>query len=294
MRIGYACLNLTLKNKGKNRRMTVTQASKMAEFNRYLEIKKRTRENFANLLEVVIWNIKNNILLYRVCSNLIVLNNHEINTYVWDEDEYILDICKDIKKLVNENDVILTMHPDQFNVLNSDKEIVIRNTIDNLESLYKICELLGIKIMCLHVGSKVNGVEEGKKRFINTFSKLPVHLKNIICLENDDKSYNVENTLNLCELLDIRMILDLHHDRCNKSRKKVNKYIDRIKDTWKYEMPKCHISSGLTSEVDKRHADYINKKDLKYYINIVKNDFNIMVEAKKKELAVLEIVDMLK
>ena len=69
--------------------------------------------------------------------------------------------------------------------------------------------------LIFHVGGKTDGKVEGLKRFINNFKLLDDDVKKIIMIENDDKIYNVKDTINLALELGIKMCLDYHHYICN-------------------------------------------------------------------------------
>lgn len=295
MRIGYCCINETLGAKGKFRKATAFHLNKKNENERYDIIKNRTRENFGNLLEIIKWNIDNNIDLYRVSSDLCVLYGHEINKYDYKQDEYVLDICSQIRKLVKDSNMRLTIHPSQFTVLNSTKKNVIDNSIKYLEYQKDLMDLLNIEVMCIHVGGKQGGVEEGKQRFIDTYNNLlNDSLKSVICLENDDKSYNTEDTLDLCEKLNIPMIFDWHHDRVLKSSKDNSEYMDRIIDTWGDRVPLAHLSSSADeSKLIASHHEYIDLTDYFLFCRDTKEKFDVEFECKKKDLAVNKIKEYL-
>ncbi|MFK4997457.1 hypothetical protein ACI2OX_07600 [Bacillus sp. N9] len=51
-------------------------------------------------------------------------------------------------------------------------------------------------------------------------------------LENDDKTYDVEETLIVCEQENIPMVLDYHHYMANKGAVDLSHYLPRIFNTW--------------------------------------------------------------
>jgi len=286
--LGYACINMTLGKKGSFKTTTATSASKLSEQDRFNKIQQLTRQNFDTLYDIMKFNIDNNIHLYRVSSDMCPLNTHEICNYDFTQDAVVLSMASKIKEMAIDNNIRLSIHPSQFLVLSSDKEHVVRNSIIDLEYHYKLMQLLGIEICCIHVGGKTGGIELAKQRFINTFNALPQHLKDIIHLENDDKSFNVSDTLDICEEINIPMILDFHHDRCLPSRDSVEYCINRICATWKGRTPKAHLSSGKTSVTDRSHADYIQKEDYDYVNSIWCGD--LMLECKQKDLALFRLI----
>ena len=110
-----------------------------------------------------------------------------------------------------------------------DKKIV-KNTFEILEYHYKILTALKIEnpIILLHIGSSACGKKASITRFINNFNKLPEYIKKCIAVENDDKTYTIIDTLNLCKMLNIPMVLDYHHYLCNNTGEKLEDYIGQI------------------------------------------------------------------
>jgi len=286
-RLGYACLNTELEG---FKTITLKKYKTLSSEQQFEVLQLKTRQNFNNLYKIIKWNVKNNIKLYRVSSNLCPLYTHELCKYNFLNDNCIINLCEKIKCLALENNIRLTIHPSQYVVVNSVKDEVFKNAIKELQYHYELMQLLNIDTLCLHVGGKVNGIQEGQKRFIDNFYKLPKHLQNIICLENDDKSFNVKNTLEICEQLNIPMIIDLHHDRCLPSNNNFKYYLDRIIKTWEDKIPKCHLSSGKESDTDRKHAELICEKDFVYFYNIMNNKFDMMFECKNKEQSVLNFM----
>lgn len=152
-------------------------------------------------------------------------------------------------------------------------------------------------LLVLHIGSKIGGKKIGMERFIKNFNLLDEELKKIIVLENDDVSYDIIDTLNLCEKLNIPMVLDYHHFQVNNNNfLKIEDYIERIFDTWK-TLPKIHFSSPKSNKEKRSHADYIdvdNFIDFIERIKFINKDFDIMIEAKAKDDAIFRLIRQLK
>ena len=203
--------------------------------------------------------------------------------------------------MISENNMRIDFHPDQFTILNSTKCEIVDNSIYSLNYHYSILKALDIKnpIIILHIGSSVLGKENSIKRFINNFNKLPDYLKKCIAIENDDKTYNVLDTLRLCQKINVPMILDYHHHICNKGDIGINNYYEEIFSTWKELTPKIHFSSpkNKTKKEIRHHHDYINSDDFISFIESIKylnNDIDIMIEAKGKDEALFRLVRELK
>lgn len=296
IRLGYACISLTLDG--------VTTSSTY-NYSRYLVEKDNNKlgkiiENNLNSLEKIIdYNIANDIKFYRMSSALIPLATIKDINY-----DYINNHLKTYKRIgdkIAKNKLRLDFHLDQFCVLNSVKEEVVNNTIESLKYHYKILDALGIeeKLLLLHVGSNTFGKSNSLSRFINNFNKLPDYLKDAIAIENDDKVFNIEDCLYLSDKLNIPVVLDYHHHLCNHLSDNVFEIIDKIFFTWGKRRPKIHFSSpkNNTKKEIRSHNDYINPESFISFIEKIKiynYDFDIMIEAKKKDEALFKLVRNLK
>lgn len=246
--------------------------------------------NIAKLKEATLFNIDYTLncleycfeknLFFRVSSNLIPY----IDLWEWEKDKEILDGLKKIK--ITSKKVLLTLHPDQFVVLNSLQEKVCKNSIEILKAQYKLGKYIGVKCIIIHLG-RSNASEE----FIKIFRSLPKYLQNILAIENCHY-YSVNETLKVAQILKIPMVLDVHHGRITNSK---NYSLEEIKSSWKNKnfKPIAHISSGKTFEKDKSHNDFIIFEDVKKFSWLFEN-FNVAVEAKKKNLAIEDLKEKLK
>lgn len=288
MILGYACINQTLKENGKFKTITVRKALTLDKDILIKKIKGLTIDNLYNTLKILEWNIEHNIFMYRLTSNMIPLATHELlKDWIWWEDKDILKLCNKIKEFVINNKIEISMHPDQFTILTNWKDDnIFNNSLSILEYHSKLSNLLGNKYLVIHVGGAYGNKEKAIETFINNFHRLSIDIKNKLIIENDDKTYTVKDVLSICNKINRPLILDFHHDRCNPSEWD----IEDIIRTWDNNIPKCHISSGKDSDIDRRHADYININDFNKVLEITNEKFQIMVEAKQKELAVLDLI----
>lgn len=294
-KIGYACINTALKPK----------SFKECRLNSIYKygidyLREKILNNIILTKDILEWNVENDIYMYRVTSSLFPLVNHpDIQKdfrWRWQEDEKILSHMEEIKQIVRKNNIRLSMHPDQFTVLNSLNEKVVKNSIDYLQYHYEVLKHLGGSDIIIHTGGVYGDKEASKERFIKNFSLLDEKIQQMIRLENDDVSYTVEEVLFINEKTGIPVVLDVHHHRCNNEGELTKDHITRICDTWKTTgmIPKMHISSGSTRIDDKHHHDYIAPSDFIDLMEMVKDkEIDLMVEAKKKEQAVLKIKDNL-
>ena len=297
VRLGYVALSKTIDNLTTSSTITYTNyKEKNYTVDKLLEI---TKNNLDNLYKLLTYNIKNNIHFYRLTSKLVPLATHNDVNF-----DYITPLKKTYEKignLINNNNIRIDTHPDQFAVLNSTDKKIVDNTYEILHYHYKILNALNIKekIIILHIGSSVFGKKASISRFINNFNKLPNYIKKCIAVENDDKIYNTIDVLEICKKLNIPMVLDYHHFICNNDGEKLENYIKNIMDTWKTLNPKFHFSSPKSKlkKEFRSHHDYIDVDEFIKFINILKpynKDVDIMLEAKNKDDALFKLVRQLK
>lgn len=296
IRLGYVSISNALQLTTSS---TITYSNYLKIYDKEEKIDKIIKLNLYALNEIIKYNIKNNIHFYRLTSKLIPLATHENVNF-----DYIKKYKNEFNKIgkkIKESNMRVDVHPDQFCVINSTKKDVVDRSFKILEYHYNILQLLGIKnkVIILHMGSNEFGKNNSIKRFINNFNKLPEEIKNCIALENDDKVFNIDDVLYVCEILNIKPIFDVHHHNCNKGKYDIKIYLDKICKLWKGDIPKMHFSSpkNNTKKEFRSHNDYINSNDfinftesLKYY----NKDVDIMIEAKKKDDSLFRLIRELK
>jgi len=297
IRLGYVAISKSLDN---------VTSSHTLSYNEFLKNEKninhiyeKIKYNLRDLEKIIDYNIKNNIHFYRLTSKLIPLATHKDINFEYKEkykEQFNL-----IGDKIKQNNMRVDLHPDQFAVLNSTKKEVVENTFKILAHQYSILELFNIKnkIIILHVGGSVFGKENSIKRFINNFKKLPKQIQKSIAIENDDKIFNIKDTLEICKKLNIPCVLDYHHHICNHGNIDIAKYYKGIFGTWKNTNPKIHFSSpkNKTKKDIRSHHDYIDVDAFIEFIENIKHlpfNIDIMIEAKEKDEAMFRLIRNLK
>jgi UV DNA damage endonuclease len=292
IRLGYACISKTLDITSSH---TITYTNYELLENKEEKLIELTNKNLNNLEEILKYNIKNNIHFYRMSSKIIPLATHpniKLN---------LLNIFKEkleyIGNIIKENNLRVDIHLDEYCVLNSTNPNIVNSTINIIKFYKNMLKTMNIEsYMILHVGSSAFGIEKSITRFINNFKKLDEESQNMIILENDDKIYKIEDVLKICKTLNIPMVLDYHHYKCNR----VEHLEENIKDiinTWKNKTPKMHLSSKKNNKEFRSHHDYINIEDFIELEKIIKKEnknIDIMIEAKQKDMALFKLTRELK
>ena len=300
IRIGYVSIALNVPGVTTSSSVTYANYCKLSTLERkHDKLKKATLSNLNALNTILEYNIKKDIHFYRITSALIPLATHP--DILWNYRSIFKKDFEAIGRILFASGIRADTHPDQFNVINSIRPEVVISTIDNLwfhAHLFEDMQYPHGK-MVIHVGSSVGGKAESLERFRVNFLKIPVQISEKIILENDDKTFTASEVLKLCKELSMPMVLDVHHHVCNNEGEKIEELIKDIFSTWKgeYYPPKIHFSSPKNGEKDRSHSDYINAKDfIKFVDNIsfVDQDFDVMLEAKMKDLALYKLVEDIK
>lgn len=187
-------------------------------------------------------------------------------------------------------DVRLSFHPDQFVVPGSAKPAVVDASLAELEYMAEIAELIGAEQMTIHGGGAHGGKRASLERLAAGLTRLSPRARARVVLENDDRVYTVEDLLPICERLEVPLVYDVHHHRCNPDRLSIERATELAAETFSGREPWAHLSSpalGWNGADPRPHADYIRPRDVPACW--LGRTLTIDVEAKAKERAVLRL-----
>ncbi|SCZ00811.1 UV DNA damage repair endonuclease UvsE [Alkaliphilus peptidifermentans] len=303
VRFGYVALPLNLHNGSPNKTITYKRFTQLPDKETQLyKLKSLVKENLDATRRILIYNKAHDIMLYRFTSKLVPLVTHE-EVFEWnyiDEFKAVYDV---IGSYVKENNLRVSAHPDHFTVINTPNQDIFRSSLKDLEYHANIFEAMNLSEkeakLVLHVGGTYGNKEKSTVRFVEQFSEIDKKIRDRIILENDDKSYTAKEVLKICKELSIPMVLDIHHHWCNSDGEKIENLLEDIFDTWRNEVqpPKIHASSPKCLKQPKAHADFVDVSFLMEFINKAKDldyDFDVMIEAKKKDDALFKLMEDLK
>jgi len=256
-----------------------------------------TLHNSSTLIDAVKTCRRLNIGAFRVLSQILPIYSHPEYGYKLDELPDCDQIYKNfalVKAFKESNNIRLSFHPDQFNMLASPREEVFVNSVRELEYQCMLAELIGADNVNIHMGGVYGDKKVTLKRFIENFKCVPELIKRHLTLENDDISYTVEDLYPVCMESNVPLIYDVHHHRCNPDRFSICEASKKSIETWKKANREVHfhISSpcdGWGASNPKKHADYIDIDDFPEEWKNDMPDFTLDVEAKAKELAVKKL-----
>ncbi len=293
-RIGYACINLSI-GIPLNRTCRLANASEE-------KLRELIQSNLSGLKQVLQWNRDNNIRLFRISSDTIPFASHLVNKIKWWQD--YKDELADIGQFLKDSDIRVYMHPSQIVNINSPKSDVLKSSIEELEWHVRFLDSINLDFankIVFHVGGVYGNKDEAVERFIKVYNNLPENLKNRLTLENDDRSYNVWDLIQINEYTGIPLVFDnLHHQVLNTGKPK-DKDIEEIMktffSTWdkKSGLPDIHYSTQKKNARAGSHSESINIEEFAdFFLKYYHLDFDIIFETKDKDKSVLAVYEMFK
>ena len=297
IQLGYACINMELSNKKKNERITTNRsmikrtfkakgpeyASELAELN--------TRD----LLPILVWNQRHNVKVFRMSSCLFPWAS-EYRLEELPDWEVISHNLKRAGDYAKENGIRLSFHPGPFNILSSNKEHVVANSIVDLSMHGKIMDTMGMprsryaKIN-IHIGASYGDRQSAMERFCKNFNLLNDSVKSRLTVENDDRA-SLFSTKDLYEGVykrtGIPIVFDYHHHKFCDGGLSEKDALALAVSTWGKTVPTCHYSESACLKEGKKkvlnaHSDYIYDK-----IDNYGHRLDIVIEAKAKEKALMK------
>jgi len=289
MKIGYPCINRTIQNgSSKTFRLKSYSDQRLCESIEY---------NLQSLYDMLRYNVEHKLLFFRISSQLVPFASHLVCTYPWVKQ--YKERFREIGNFITKNDIRISMHPDQFVLLNSVSDEIFQRSVEELSYHAQVLDLLGLDASAklqIHVGGVYGDKNESIKRFITRYFLLPEYVQKRLVIENDDRLYSVKDCLLISESTHVPILFDnLHHKIFNNGEREEDIFSEVLM-TWakKDGIPITDYSSQQPEARIGNHAQSIDSEDFKKYIlKMQEFDFDIMLEIKDKEQSALKALSVL-
>ena len=294
MRLGYACINMSLQAAGgicTNRTMRQkTYNERGLDYCSELAL-----QNVKDLVNIIKWNNEMGIKQFRMSSQI----------FPW-MSYYNLDELPDYEEISDylymagdeaSNKQRLTFHPGHFNVLGSPNPTVVNKTIKELNQHSEIMNIMGLSRthynkINIHVGGAYGDKQATLDRWINNYHKLDFSTQERLTVENDDKAsmFSVKELYEgIYKKIGVPIVFDFYHHKFCTGGLTEQEALELALSTWPKDIiPLTHYSESRRKEhLDESikaqaHSDLIYNK-----IPTYNNEFDCVVEAKHKELAIV-------
>lgn len=291
MRIGYPCINNSIEYSTNN---TFRLAS-------YSEDKliQTIDKNLESLLQILKFNLDNDILFFRIGSGIIPFASHEICKLNW--RSHFKDKLAEIGLFIKQHNMRISMHPSQFVLINALNPKIVACSIAELNYHCNFLDALELDAKAkvqIHVGGVYGDKQAALNRFIANYKDLPGDIKKRLVIENDDRLFSTQNCLYIHSQVGIPIIFDNLHFYClNDGESMIDAFL-AARDTWNFDIdgiPMLDYSTqDLTSANIGKHTKTIDEEDFREFLSIIKDyDSDIMLEIKDKEKSTIIALDIL-
>ena len=299
MKIGYPCINNSIsRNSPSTFRLVSYSEHKLAQ---------TIEDNLIHLNQILRYNVKNNLLFFRISSDLIPFASHPICELNWCkhfQTEFV-----QIGDFIKKHNIRISMHPDQFVILNSPNSKIIENSINELKYHCRVLDEMDLDATAkvqIHIGGVYGNKVEAINRFIRIFNDssrlIDNAIKKRLVIENDDRLYSLKDCLSINQETSIPIVFDSFHHELLNNEEPIRIALEKAMSTWKMSrdgFPIVDYSSqnsvkGKENKVRKgKHAERIDLTLFRKFLEETQNlDFDIMLELKDKEKSALKALDI--
>jgi UV DNA damage endonuclease len=301
MKIGYPCINNSITR-------YAPSTFRLASYseNRLVQT---VKGNLIHLNQILRYNVKNNLLFFRISSDLIPFASHPICKLNW--RRIYRSAFEEIGDFIKSHNIRISMHPDQFVILNSPNTKTVENSINELKYHCSILDAMCLdetaKIQ-IHVGGLYKNKQEAIDRFIRTFNRISKFVdcstKKRLIIENDDHLYSLRDCFSINQETGIPIVFDSFHHELLNNEEPMLIALQKAMSTWNIcsdGLPIVDYSSQnkVNGEENKgrkgRHAESIDLILFKRFLKQTQDlDFDIMLEIKDKEKSALKALEVLR
>lgn len=233
----------------------------------------------------------------------------------WWQRQEVQDHCARIFAPIGEAarrlDVRLSFHPGQFCVLASENPDIVERSVEEFEYHADMARWMGYgrTFQDFKINIHISG-KRGADGMRAVYSRLSPEARNCITVENEENSHGLDTCLSLSDI--IPTVLDIHHHWIREGE-----YLDprdarvaRVVDSWRGVRPTMHYSvsredvlvghdsnnlpqmatlleSGHKKQKLRAHSDFYWNTAVNAWAGEFSKQFDIMCEAKGKNLASL-------
>lgn len=258
---------------------------------------------------IIDYLVRSDLRFYRISQALAPYASHPTLTQFHGQVDACAEELAALGARFRDEGIRVTMHTNPYVVLSSQKEDVLATSLRELDWQGRLFDHMGMgpeSVIIVHVGSADAAAGE---RFLGAVERLPEHARARVVLENDDTHFTLEMTLALAERAGLRVVLDtFHHRILDRGGIPDGEALRLALATWPDGVtPKVHWSSPKTQAEETKgkwtfprivaHADLVDPIDFERWlrgpVREAGRDFDVLVEARLKDLAVLRLREQL-
>ncbi len=283
MKIGYPCINRSIScSSGRTFRLASYSSERLEE---------TVRENLRCLDAILRFNLDASILFFRITSDLVPFGSHPISTAPW-QDTFAATFGE-IGRFIDEHGMRISMHPDQFVVINAKDPEIVARSVAELRYHAVVLDAMHLDLTAkiqIHAGGVYGDKEASMERFASVYSRLDESILRRLVVENDDSRYTLADCLRIHEETDIPVLFDAFHHRVNPSGIGVAEAVELCNATWRPHdgILMVDYSTPMPGGRRGRHAESLDNAAFAEFLAVTAPmDMDIMLEIKDKEKSAL-------
>lgn len=302
LEFGFVAICLSEQNCSPNGTVTARRLAGLEPGRQRYEILRVARRNLDNTLRVLRFMKASDIRLYRLSATLIPLATHDMTAgWSWWEEPELVERAARAGAEARANGFRLSSHLPEVCGFTSDA--LFHWTQAYLAYHRRLFDMLGLDAaakIILHVGGargqKSEALEVARQNLRQLVTSSPWAAERIV-LENDDRTFTIEDVVVLAEEVGVPVVFDWHHHWCNGhpriGRSGLARWLRRAFALWRDRPPKVHVSSPRRGPRDRAHADYVDPAFIRPFLDLLREldpgPVDVMVEAKQKDLALFRL-----
>ena len=255
------------------------------------------------------------IRMYRLSSGVAPYITHPDLPQFWRQIEECRDELAELGAKARRYDLRLSSHPGQYSLLNALDDTVYAASLRDFDYHVALLDAMGMpddNKVVTHVGGVYGDKAASLARFGERYPALSERIRARLILENDETNYALPDVLEIHRQVGIPICWDwLHHAVNNPAGIPADEATRLAGATWPGDQrPKIHYSSQrretrMVARKDRQtgervmvesapavgqHAGDIDAAEFAAYLASVRDiPFDIMIEAKNKDLALLKL-----
>jgi UV DNA damage endonuclease len=130
----------------------------------------------------------------------------------------------------------ISMHPDQFVLINALDPDIVQRSVHELEYYASVLDLMGppnsAKIQ-IHIGGLYGNRFGSLGRFIKQYGNLPPSVQRRLVIENDDRNFTVKDCISVSNQTGIPVLFDIFHHELNGMGDPIDEVLSSVAPGWK-------------------------------------------------------------
>ena len=266
-------------------------------------------------------NLDEHLRMVRLSSDLLPVFTHNDFSDFWRRNDVVRFLERKFGQIgdhARDKGVRLSFHPGQFTVLASDNPDIVNRSIEEFEYHVNMVRWMGFGRVFqdfkvnVHIAGRQGG--DGIRK---AFKRLSPEARNCITIENEEMKHGLAACLDISDIVPV--VLDIHHHYIHDAEyiRPDDPRVAQVVDSWRGTRPVIHYSVSRESELAghnpnvmpdlnvllesghkksrlRAHSDFMWNSAVNEWALSFWNQFDIMVEAKAKNLASARLFEQAK